>query len=190
MGFADALSELNTSVGDYFGETVDYLSADGGTSVTGIADTVVDYMDEEGSAMIDVPVASVSAPTVGGKLTLADSSVWRIYDFGNVKWGYTPCDIREDSYWHTCVLEYYTAGAWATWTAAVEVYMSEAVAAEFLDGETAHVEMTYTARTMFQATPTEKMRFNLGGTFYYISGISPDATKARYLEMDLVRRKQ
>jgi len=189
MGFADALSELNTSVGDYFGETVTYVSADGNTTVSGIEDVVVDYMDEEGSAMIDVPVASVSAPTVGAKLTLADTSVWRVYDHGNVKWGYTPCDIRSDDYWHTCVLEYFTAGNWATHTTGLEVYMSEASVTEYLDGETSNVEMTYQARVMYLATPTERMRLNLGGTYYYLTSVAPDASKARYLDLELVRRK-
>jgi len=189
MGFSDALSELNDSVSDYFGETVDYVSADGNTTVSDIEDVVVDYMDPEGEAMLDLPIASVSSPGVGAKITLDDLSEWYIYDYSNVKWGYTPCDIRSADYWQVCTLEHFVGNDYEAHTTGLAVYFAQATTSEFLDGETANVESTYPARCMFLTTPTEKMRLKVGTEYYYIVGIEDDASQERYLDLSLSKRE-
>lgn len=186
MAYSDALTELNDSLADYFGIAVDYATV-AGVSTTGIT-AVVDFLEAEGQAMCDMPTASISSPEIGALVTIdSDSSTWRVYDYGNVRRGYTELDIRSTDYWKTGTLQ---SQSGATWSGAAThpIYIDPNGTTEFIDGDTHNVETVYSARAPYDATITEKKRLVIGGSNYYIQGVTIDATGSRYMDLDLSLR--
>lgn len=186
MSWSTAISELNDSVGDYFGETVTYTTV-AGSATTGVT-AVVDYIEAEGQAFCDIPTATISSPEIGALITLgSDSTTFRVYDYGNVRRGYTECDIRSTDYWQTCMLQSYSGGAWSG-SAQHYVFFPEPQAVEYLDGDTSNVEEIFNVRTQYHVSITEKKRFKVGSVFYYIQSVQPDQAE-RYMDIQLSKRE-
>jgi hypothetical protein len=182
MTWNTAFAELNASTVDYFGELVNYLSLDGNTAVTGISATLR-RTGEDGSALFDMPAASVSVPAFGDSITDADSVVWRISEINQKFSDRTPCTLKRADFWKLVDIEQYITGAWATITSSVYVMID--VDASFEDIDDGFIETKeYTVKTQFMATPTQKMRFKWGSRYLYITGERPDNSQSFYTEWD------
>ena len=185
MTWQNAFGNLHDSVAGYFGEIIDYLSADGGTATNDIEDCVVDYEVGHGMAMVDIPTASVAAPEIGAKLTLADASEWYIYDTEQPQYSRTACDAREASYWRTVIVQQKTGGAWTNFITGLVMYVDKTQVFEGVDPVEGNIQALFNARCRYLSTITEKMRIIDGSNTYYIEGVVEDVTASRYLDLNL-----
>ena len=184
MTWSDAVSELNSSIGDYFGQLISYAPADGSATIAGITANC-DIGQDYGMADLDMPSASVAAPLIGSMITLADASQWRIYDAGAAAYGYSPCDIRSIDNWHTSEVQYYTSGDWATHTTGLPVFIDPTSVNESYDPETMVTTTMFSGRCMYLATLTQKMRIIFDSRELYIVQALPDPTDSRYIDLVL-----
>ena len=178
MTWTDAFAELNTSVEDYFGESVDYLSLDGGTAVAGITATL-NRGGEDGMAVFNMPVASVAVPAFGDKITASDGD-WRISEILQKFSDRTPCNLRRADFWFTIAAEYYddNSDTWKDHTIGITAMVIPASSAEVIDAEDGRSVNTFEVHTENLNSITHKMRFKWGSRYLYVTGVISDATDA------------
>lgn len=160
------------------GEALTYLDRDGanGKSFT----TVMHRNGDDGSAVINIPVASVANPKFADKITDGDSVVWYISEAYETSQGRTYCELKQSTWWQTVTIETMTNGVWGTLTANVLAMITANSALEDYD-EYNNTTTEYEIKMQYMATPAEKMRLKWGSVYIYITGITPDPTYSRYI---------
>ena len=184
MTWTDAFTELNASIGDYFGQLISYAPADGGSIVSGITANV-DITQEYGMAHMDIPAASVALPLIGSLITLADTTEWRIYDAGANAYGYSPCEIRSADNWQVVSLQHYTYGDWELHTAGLPMFIDTTNVEEVYNPETVETNTFFNGRCMYLGALNQRMRVLFGTRELYVTQVLPDPTNSRYLDIVL-----
>jgi len=190
MSWATAISELNESTNDVFGESVDYESLDGLTTVAGI--TGVLYRDgEDGEGKFDMPTASVAAPGFGDKITDTEGVIWRVREAMQPDSGLTPLDLRSSDYFTTVTAEYYRddTEVWATHTSGLIVLIEQSGSSEVLEPEDSRIIDQFTVRSQYLSSVTHKMRFKDGDRYLYVTGKQYDDSRSRYTEFECVEEE-
>jgi len=187
MTWQTAFVELNDSVEDHFGESVNYLSLNGLTAVTGITATL-NRGGDDGKADFMMPTESVATPGFGDSLTDGDGVVWRIYEAMQKYSNITPCDLRRSEYWHSVVAEYYRTDTevWATHTSGLTVHIENGSSVESLEPEDSNLANQFVLKTLLLASVTHKMRFKWGSRYLYVTGKRTDDTGTRWTLFDCV----
>ena len=181
MTWPDAFAELNTSVVDYFGESVDYLSLDELTAVNGIAATL-NRGGEDGDAVFNMPVASVAVPAFGDSITDSDAVVWRIAEVLQPFSDRTPCNLKRSDFWHTIDLQYMRTDTevWDDNTEDIVAMINPTSSNEVISADDGHSITIYEVKIEYLTTPTRKMRFKwVNGAvtrYLYIQGRRDDDT--------------
>ena len=190
MVWNNAFAELNTSVVDYFGESVDYLSLDTLTAVNGIQATL-NRGGEDGTALFNMPVASVAVPAFGDSVTDGDAVVWRIAEVLQKFSDRTPCNLRRADFWHAVTAEYpLTNGTgWADHTTGIIAMIIPSTSSEVIDAEDGRAVNTFEVHTQNLDSLTHKMRFKWGSRYLYITGIRADATDALTSVFDVIEEE-
>ena len=182
MTWTSAFAELNSSVVDYFGELVNYLSRDGLTAVTGISATL-NRGGEDGLADFNMPTASVASPQFADSITDSDAVAWRISEVMQGFSDRTPCTLKRGDLWETVDLQGSTNGVWANITTGIYCLIEAQQSFEDFD-EFNDLTTEYVVKMQYQTTPTQKMRLKWGARYLYISGIRPDLQHNQWMEMD------
>ena len=184
MTWQDAFAELNTSVVDYFGETVNYLSLDGLTAVNGISATL-NRGGEDGEALFNMPVASVAVPAFGDSITDTDSTVWRIAEVLQPFSDRTPCNLKRSDFWHNVDLQYMKSDTevWDDHTEDMQALINTTSSSEVISAEDGHAVTVYDVHVQYLTTPTRQMRFKLVNgavtRYLYIVGRRDDASHSK-----------
>lgn len=182
MTWSAAFAELNSSVVDYFGELVDYLSRDDVTAVTGISATL-NRGGEDGLADFNMPTASVASPQFADKITDSDLTVWRISEVMQGFSDRTPCMLKRGDLWETMDLQASSGGTWSDITTGIPCLLEAQQSFEDFD-EFNDLTTEYMVKMQYQVTPTQKMRLKWGSRYLYITGIRPDLQHNQWMELD------
>lgn len=190
MSWNTAFAELNASVDDYFGESVDYLSLDTLTAVNGIQATL-NRGGEDGSAVFNMPVASVAVPAFGDKITDPDAQEWRISEILQKFSGRTPCNLKRIDFWHTIDAEQpLSAGTgWEDHTTGITAMIVPGASSEVIDAEDGREVNTFEVHTQNLDSITHKMRFQWGTRYLYVTGIRADETDALKTVFDVIEEE-
>ena len=183
MAWADAISEINTSTVEYFGEAFSYVSLDGLTTASVMATLTRGGAD--GDAVLNLDITDVAAPGFGDTVTGLDLVAWRISEVLQPFSSRTPCNMKRSDYWKLINLEEYNASdVWVTNTLNIDAMIQISSSAESISAEDGHTIDTYEVRTQYLTTPTRKMRFKWGSRYLYITGIKPDSSNSQFTIFD------
>lgn len=185
MTWTDAFTEVNSSVDSYFGELLNYESLDGLTVVTGMTATMR-RGNEDGQADIDIPTSFLQDPEFGAVITDSNAVEWRIYNTMQTFSDRTPCELMRSGWWYNVDIEYYRddTDVWDTHTTNVLAAIKISSSGEILDPEDNHIINTFVVRTQYLSSTTHKMRIKWGSRYLYITGIRPDDSNTRWVDMD------
>jgi hypothetical protein len=175
MAWSDAFSELNSSVVDYFGESVNYLSLDELTAVNGISATL-NRGGDDGMALFNMPKASVETPAFGDSITDSDSVVWRISKILQPFSDRTPCELMRSDFWASVDLQEMdnSSEIWTDNTLDITVMIKTSSSSEVIAAEDGHDVTVYEVHAQYLVTPTSRMRFKWGSKYLYITGRRDD----------------
>ena len=187
MAWNDAFAELNTSVVDYFGETISYLSLDGLTAVVGFSATL-NRGGEDGSATFNMPKTAVETPAFGDKVTDSDGVEWRIAEVLQPFSDRTPCNLKRSDFWETLDLQYMTddGEVWENHTTGITGLLMVSSSSEVVAAGDGHSVTVYEVKTTHLITPDHDMRFKWGSKYLYITGIKDDDTHELTTTFDCV----
>ena len=163
------------------GEALTYNDRDGGANVN--FTTVMHRNGEDGSAVVNIPTANVSNPLYAAKITDAAAIVWYISEAQETSQGRTFCNLKQSTWWQTVNIETATAGVWSTHTSNVICVLDAEQSYEDFD-EYNSLTKEFTAKMQFMSTPTQRMRLKWGSRYLYVTGIRPDETNQRFIEVD------
>jgi head-tail adaptor len=179
MTWQNAFAELNASVVDYFGESVDYLSLDGLTAVNGISATL-NRGGEDGDALFNMPVSSVAVPAFGDRITDGDAVAWRISDVLQPFSDRTPCNLKRSDFWYSVDLQYMKddTEVWDDHTTGIISMINTTSSNEVISADDGHAVTVYEVKVEYLTTPTRQMRFKwVNGAvtrYLYIQGRRDD----------------
>ena len=163
------------------GEALTFNTRAGGPDVT--FTTVMHRNGEDGSATVNIPTASVAAPVFADKITDASAAIWYISDARETLQGRTYCDLKLSTWWQTVDIEEFAGGSWGTHTASVICIIDANSSFEDFD-EFNSLTTEFTVRMQYMSDPTQKMRLKWGSRYLYITGIRPDETETRFMDLD------
>ncbi len=165
------------------GEALTWQSRDGGAAVA--ITTVMHRNGENGSAVINIPVADVAAPEFSDKITDGAAVDWYVSNVNETSQGRTYCELKKSSWWQTVNIEENIAGTWSVHTAGVLGILESRSSVEDFD-EFNQLQTDYTFKCMYLSDPTQKMRLKFGSRKLYITGIINDETRSRWSEIECV----
>lgn len=163
------------------GEALTYNDRDGGADVT--FTTVMHRNGEDGSAVVNIPTASVAAPLFADKITDSSAVVWYISETQEASQGRTFCELKQSTWWQTVDLESSSGGTWSTTTSNIICIIEAQQSYEELE-DYGTTTKEFVVKMQYQVTPTSRMRLKWGSRYLYITGIRPDETNTRFIELD------
>lgn len=174
----------------YMGQVVDYLSRDGLTAVTDIS-APLNRSGEDGTALVNLPVALVAAPVFADKITDPDAVEWRISRVLQRNNGQVPCELKRADFWITGNFETCAADGvtWSTHTSGVLALRHTSSSSEVISAEDGRAVEVMTLQTQHLTSITHKMRYKWGSRYLYVTGISPDDTDAKTTIFDVIEEE-
>lgn len=180
MSFFSATKNDLLNILSLDGEVLTYTSRDGGAAVT--MKTVIHRDGEDGSGVINIPVADIVTPVFADKIVDEDGIIWYVTDTRETLQGRTFCDLKQSTFWQTVDIEEF-AGTWGTHTASVICLIESTSSLEDFD-EFNSLTTEYTVKMEYMSDPTQKMRIKWGSKYLYITGIRSDESYSRWIELD------
>jgi head-tail adaptor len=163
------------------GEAIVHTDRDavGSTNIT----TVIHRNGDNGSAVVNIPTASVASPLFADKIVDANTVTWYISEVQETSQGRTFCELKKSTWWKTVDIETSSNGVWSTHTASVICMIEPQQSYEELEDYGA-LTREFVVRMQYMATPNQRMRLKWGTRYLYITGIRPDETETRFIELD------
>lgn len=185
MGFFDTTATDLLAILTADGEALTYVSRANYAGATTALTTVMHRNGEDGTAVVNIQTASVASPLFADKITDGSAVVWYISEAQESSQGRTFCELKQSTHWDTIDIEASTNGTWAAisgGSSLLALINPEQSYEEFDDFNA--VTKEFTVKMKYLSTVTQKMRVKFGSRYLYITGVRPDRTESRYLELD------
>ena len=146
---------------------------------------------EDGTAVVNIPVADVAAPAFADKITDADAVVWRIDNLRESFQGRTFCYLKQASWLETVDLQEFDEDTddYTDNTTGILALITVSNASEVISAESGHSVVQLEVKTQYLTTPTRRMRFMWVTRELYITGRRPDDSHERYVIFDCVEEE-